>query len=161
MAWLVRPIRACKPLPEVGHQWERACWPIGQLEPSSSTFVFGCVGTFILWVDGTFMNQVSPSWSVGWCGFPRCDVDVEVLQVGYESLCSAYAGFLLSCYHEFTVQQRFGYPEVWHTTKSNVSCPSWLSFAHDGNDAGEVSQECRCRGSRFASDRTAKHVTRL
>ena len=41
---------------------------------------------FILRLDGTFMNQVSPSWSIRSCSFPRCDANIEVLQVGFEGV---------------------------------------------------------------------------
>ncbi len=93
-----------------------ACWLIGQLEPC----VFGvCLwlrwNVYFLWVDSTFMNQVSPSWSVRCCGFPRCDVDVEVLQVGFEGVCLALtlASYFPASTTEFTVQQLLGYPGVW------------------------------------------------
>ncbi len=93
-----------------------------------SAFVFGCVGTFILCVDGTFMNQVSLSWSVRCCGFPCCYVDVELLMIGFEGVFVALtlASYFSSTMTEFTVQQLLGYP-VWHTT--NVSCPSSLTRA--------------------------------
>ena len=99
---------------------------------------FGCVGTFILCMGGTFMNQVSPSWSVRCCSFPCCNVDVEVLHVDFEGVFVALtlASYFSATIAEFTVQQLLGYPAAWHTT--NVSCPSSLSFAHGGNDSVEV-----------------------
>ncbi len=68
----------------------------------------------MLCVYGTFMNQVSPSWSVRCCGFPCCYIDAEVLQVGFEGV---FVGLTLASYvpattTEFTVQQLFGYPGV-------------------------------------------------
>ena len=66
-----------------------------------SAFVFGCVGTFILWVYGTFiiMNQVSPRSLKIVCQMlwsptlrRRCWSRSDRL---WGNLCSAYAGLLL------------------------------------------------------------------
>ena len=95
----------------------------------------GSIGEyFMLFVFG-FINQISPSWSGG---FRRCDVDVEVLQVGFEGafVVLTLASYFPATTTEFTVQQLLGYHGGWHMT--TVPCPSCLSFANDGNDAGEV-----------------------
>lgn len=67
---------------------------VGRLVSSSLAFlafVFGCVGAFIFWVDGTFMNQITPSRSVRCCSFPRWNVDIEVFQMWFDAVFIAFA----------------------------------------------------------------------
>ncbi len=111
--WLVSPIRIWKPFHKLDSSGRGACW-LNSASFACSAFVFGCVGTFVRCVDGTFMNQVSPSWSVRCCGFPCCNVDVEVLQVGFEGVFVALtlASYFSATMTEIPVQQLLGYPAL-------------------------------------------------
>ncbi len=60
------------------------------------------------------MNQFSQSWSVRCYSFPLCDVNVEVLQVGFEGVCVALtlASYFPATTTAYTVLQLLGYPGV-------------------------------------------------
>ena len=79
---------------------------------SSPTFFFGGVGSLNFRVEGALvMNHAWPGWSVRCCIFPCGDVDVEVLELGFQGVFEALtlSSYLPCPLTKFTVQQLLGY----------------------------------------------------
>ena len=81
---------------------------------SCTSFYFGGVGPLGFRVKGALMDHDSPGWSVRCCVFPGGDINVEILEVGFQGVFEALS--LSSCLPcpltKITAQQLFGYSRV-------------------------------------------------
>ena len=135
--WLIRPIRAWKHVRRCSHVGILVGLYRGRSVLSRLSLFFGCSDPVALCWSCSVVDETTPDGTVGGEGLPRINVNWEVLERGLESVLkplSLPADCVLA-FAELPVEQLFGHAVVCHVC--HVSCPSDLSLAHDGDDAGD------------------------